>query len=170
VASKSGYKPDPMDVFYQSVQGDTYRSGDWWGNYTCWRGALDINKILFYGMPTGGLNPRPARRYFSMIDGVIGGDEMGPLAPHPRQVGVLIAGFDPLSVDRIATQIMGLNPELIRDQRRGAQLTRYPLTNSNLPLRVVSNRPEWQEAIQPGSGLAFQPHYAWKAYFEKSIE
>ena len=165
VASKSGYKPDPMEVFYQSVQGDTYRSGDWWGNDTCWRGALDINKILLYGMPTGEMSLHPVRRYFSVIDGVIGGDETGPLAPHPRPVGVLIAGFDPLSVDLIATQIMGLDPALIRDQRRGTQLTRYPLTHSDLPIEIVSNRPEWQGTIQPGSGLDFQPHYAWKSYF-----
>lgn len=170
VASKSGYQPDPMDVFYQSVQGDTYRSGDWWGNDTCWRGALDINKILLYGTLTGEMSPRPVRRYFSVIDGVMGGDEMGPLAPQPRQAGVLIAGFDPLSVDRIATQIMGLDPERIRDQRRGAQLTRYPLTESDLPIRVVSNQPAWQDVIRPGSGLGFRPHYAWKTYFAESLQ
>src|SRR5215216_4578380 len=159
---------DEVDVFYQSVQGDAYRHGDWWGNDTCWRSALDINKILFYGTVEGVLAETQARKYFSLIDGIIAGDEIGPLAPSPRREGVLIAGFDPLSVDRVATQIMGFDPDLIRDQARASNLTKYRLTNSDLPIRVVSNHVEWQDTIKPGSSLNFRPHYAWTEYFQKA--
>jgi uncharacterized protein (DUF362 family) len=157
---------DPMDIFYQSVQGDSYRSGNWWGNDTCWRSALDINKLLLYGAVDGRLTGSLARRYFSLIDGVVGGDQAGPLEPRPRPEGVLVAGFDPLSVDQVATQIMGFDPHLIRDQRRGAQLTRYRLTRSDLPISVVSRQPDWCGAIQAGSDLGFEPHYAWKEYLQ----
>jgi uncharacterized protein (DUF362 family) len=157
---------DEVDVFYQSVQGDAYRHGDWWGNDTCWRSALDINKILFYGTVEGVLAETQTRKYFSLIDGIIGGDEIGPLAPSPRREGVLIAGFDPVSVDRIATQIMGFDPDLIRDQARASNLTKYRLTNNDLPIHVISNRAEWQDAIEPGSSLKFRPHYAWSEYFQ----
>jgi uncharacterized protein (DUF362 family) len=163
---RTGHRMDPMDIFYQSVQGDAYRSGNWWGNDTCWRSALDINKILFYGTVDGRLERSPVRRYFSLIDGVIGGDQAGPLEPRARAEGVLVAGFDPLSVDHVATQIMGFDPDLIRDQRRGAQLARYQLTRGDLPIRVISRRPEWRDAIQPGSDLHFEPHYAWKEYLQ----
>jgi uncharacterized protein (DUF362 family) len=159
---------DDVDIFYQSVQGDAYRHGDWWGNDTCWRSALDINKILLYGTVEGVLADTQTRKYFSLIDGIIAGDEIGPLAPSPRREGVLVAGFDPLSVDRVATQIMGFVPDLIRDQARAANLTRYRLTDNDLPIRVISNRAEWQEAIKPGSGLNFRPHYAWTEYFQKA--
>lgn len=159
---------DDVDVFYQSVQGDAYRHGDWWGNDTCWRSALDINKILLYGTVEGVLAETQKRKYFSLIDGIIAGDEIGPLAPSPRREGVLVAGFDPLSVDRVATQIMGFDPNLIRDQARASDLTKYRLTNSDLPIRVISNHVEWQDTIKPGSSLNFRPHYAWTEYFQKT--
>lgn len=161
---RSGPRVDAVDVFYQSVQGDAFRSGDWWGNDTCWRSALDLNKILLYGRLDGRLGEQPARRYFSLIDGICGGDQTGPLAPRARHEGVLLAGFDPLSVDEVATRVMGFDPRLIRDQRRGVELTRYTLTQSAWPLRVVSNRTEWQDAIQPGADLGFEPHFAWREY------
>ena len=161
---QAGHRVDAVDVFYRSVQGDAFRSGDWWGNDTCWRSALDINKILLHGTLEGALAERPTRRYFSLIDGIIGGDQTGPLAPRARHEGVLLAGFDPLSVDEVATRVMGFDPQLIRDQRRGAALTRYALTQSELPIRVVSNWPAWQDAIQAGADLGFEPHFAWQEY------
>lgn len=164
---KAGYKLDPIDVFYRSVQGDEYRTGNWSGNDTCWRCALDMNKILLYGTVGGQLSDHPVRKYFSLVDGITGGEQDGPLAATPRAVGVLVAGFDPISVDAVATQIMGFAPELIRDQRRGAQLDRYPLTESNLPIRISSNWPDWQGSIRAGSELNFLPHYAWAEYMEQ---
>jgi uncharacterized protein (DUF362 family) len=158
---------DEVDIFYHSVQGDAFKHGDWWGNDTCWRSALDINKILLYGTVEGVLGESQARNYFSLIDGIMSGDETGPLAPTPRRDGVLVAGFDPVSVDRVATQIMGFDPNLIRDQARAANLTHYSLTNPDLPIRVISNYLEWQDAIKPGSSLNFRPHYAWTDYFQK---
>lgn len=159
---------DEVDMFYHMVQGDTYRHGDWWGNDTCWRSALDMNKVLLYGTLEGVLGESQARNYFSLIDGVVAGDETGPLAPTPRREGVLIAGFDPLSVDQVATQIMGFDPNLIRDQMRASSLTHYSLTNTDLPIRVISNYVEWQDAIKPGSSLDFRPHFAWREYFQKA--
>jgi uncharacterized protein (DUF362 family) len=160
----SGHKLEPIDVFYRTVQGDVYRTGNWWGNDTCWRAALDINKILLYGTTDGSFSDQPVRRYLSVIDGIVGGDEDGPMAPTPRREGVLLAGFDPISVDSVATQVMGFHPELIRDLCRGAQLTRYPLVCHEGPITVKSNWPAWQGYIRPGSSLGFRPHYAWAEY------
>jgi uncharacterized protein (DUF362 family) len=96
------------------------------------------------------------------------GDQTGPLAPTGRKEGVLVAGFDPVSVDRVATQIMGFDPKLIRDQSRASSLTDYSLTNTDLPICVISNHREWQDAIKPGASLDFRPHYAWTAYLQKA--
>jgi hypothetical protein len=63
----SGHKLEPVDVFYRTVQGDVYRTGNWWGNDTCWRAALDINKILLYGTADGSFSNRPVRRYFTTL-------------------------------------------------------------------------------------------------------
>ena len=167
-AKESALTVDEVDMFYHTVQGDTYRHGDWWGNDTCWRSALDMNKALLYGTTEGVLSESRARNYFSLIDGIVAGDETGPLAPTPRREGVLVAGFDPLSVDQVATQIMGFDPDLIRDQARASNLTRYSLTNVELPIRVISNYIDWQDAIKPGSSLNFRPHFAWKEYFREA--
>jgi uncharacterized protein (DUF362 family) len=175
IAARGGRRPrahgvfaDPLDVFYETVQGDTYRTGDWWGNDTCWRSALDMNKILLYGTPDGTLQARPVRRYFSLIDGIVGGDEQGPLAPTPRPSGVLLAGFDPLSVDTVATQVMGLDSRLIRDQRRALKLTHHRLAAVDSPLVVRSNVPEWHGGIAKASDLGFRPHPAWTEYFART--
>jgi uncharacterized protein (DUF362 family) len=160
---------DAVDIFYQTIQGDSYRTGNWWGNDTCWRTSLDINKLLFYGTVQGQISDTPQRAYFSVIDGITGGDEDGPMSPTPRHEGVLLAGFDPLSVDQIACQVMGFRPTLIRDIRRGLQLTKYPLTDVNAPIRVESNRAPWSPQIQPGSELLFRPHYAWVEYLQEAL-
>jgi uncharacterized protein (DUF362 family) len=164
---KAGHHLEPVDVFYRTVQGDRFRTGNWWGNDTCWRCALDINKILFYGTLDGRLGAEPARRYFSLIDGIVGGDEDGPMAPTPRPEGVLVAGNDPISVDVVATQIMGFDPDLIRDQKRGRLLERYRLTDDAAPIRVHSNWPAWQGQIAAGSDLGFRPHFAWAEYMRR---
>jgi uncharacterized protein (DUF362 family) len=165
---KKGKKLDPIDIFYQAVQGDEYRTGNWWGNDTCWRPGLDINKILFYGTSQGEMIEQPARKFFSLIDGIVGGEGEGPLAPVPRQEGVLLAGFDPISVDRIAIKVMGLNPDLIRDVKSGESLSRHALTQARFPILVRSNLPEWQPDILPEASLHFRPHESWEAYFSQS--
>jgi uncharacterized protein (DUF362 family) len=165
----AGSKLEPVDIFYRSFQGDRFRTGNWWGNDTCWRCALDINKLLLYGRADGGLTVERVRRYFSVIDGIVGGDEDGPMAPTPRREGVLVGGFDPVAVDMVATRIMGFSPDLIRDQRRGERLTRYALTRGDVPVRVYSNCPTWQPDVRPGADLGFRPHYGWATYLGNAV-
>jgi hypothetical protein len=167
VEKKSGKRLDPIDVFYQTVQGEHSRTGNWWGNDTTWRCGVDINKLLFYGDATGIICSQPRRRYFSVIDGIIAGEGEGPVAPDARRDGVLIAGFDPVSVDTVAVQIMGFNPALFRDLARSAELTSYPITDPSAPIHIVSNRCDWQAGISPDSSLHFQPHNGWAEYLGK---
>lgn len=160
---------DEMDVFYQAVQGDTCRSGNWWGNDTCWRAALDMNKILLYGTADGRLSRTRTRNYFSVVDGIVAGDGPGPLAPNPRREGVLLAGFDPLTVDTVATRIMGFEPDLIRDQRRARLLRAFRISEADR-IFVRSNVRQWDGGVRPGAGLHFEPHPAWAEYFEGRAE
>jgi uncharacterized protein (DUF362 family) len=87
--------------------------GNWHGNDTAWRMALDLNTILIFADREGKLGAQPARKYFSVIDGIVGGEGEGPLHPDPCTAGVLLAGFNPLAVDWTATALMGFNPTLI---------------------------------------------------------
>lgn len=159
--SGSYSKYSPIDLFYHIIQGDPIRNGNWHGNDTTWRSAIDINKIIMYGTLDGQMAESPSRQYFSIIDGIIAGDQNGPMSPHARHEGVLIAGFDPISVDKISTEIMGFDPSLIRDIKHGAMLGKYKLTNQNRPIFTTSNQPCWEETISKNSHLNFQPHPAW---------
>ena len=161
---EAGRPLEPVDVFYRRLQQDTHRTGNWSGNDTCWRCALDINKLLLHGHADGTLSEAPARRYFSVIDGIVGGDQDGPMAPRPRREGVLVAGFDPIAVDRVATRIMGFLPERIRDQVRGEALDRWPLTDPSRPIRTRSTYAPWDGEIREGTTLGFEPHFAWVDY------
>ena len=87
--------------------------GNWHGNDTAWRMALDLNRILLFADRQGRIGDQPARKYFSLIDGIVGGEGEGPLHPDARVTGVLLAGFNPVAVDWTATALMGFNPALI---------------------------------------------------------
>ena len=87
--------------------------GSWQGNDTLWRTILDLNTILTYADRDGCLRPEAQRRSLTIVDGIVGGDREGPLEPRPVPAGLLLAGFDPVLVDREAARLMGFDPTLI---------------------------------------------------------
>ena len=72
-------------------------AGNWYGNDTTWRMVTDLN-AAFARMYKG--------RTFSIIDGVIGGEGNGPLAPDAMPSGLLFAGEDWHAVDQAAARVM----------------------------------------------------------------
>ena len=50
----------------------------WFGNDTTWRMVMDLNKIAVFGSADGTLSPTPLRSIFSLCDGIVAGQEMGP--------------------------------------------------------------------------------------------
>ena len=52
---------------------------------------------------------RGPKRFFSVIDGILGGEGNGPFCPAPKEAGVLLAGTDLLETDVVATRLMGFN-------------------------------------------------------------
>src|SRR5947209_16295579 len=47
---------------------EVIRSGNWHGNDTTWRMAIDINKLLFYGLPDGTFHSSLGkRRYLTIV-------------------------------------------------------------------------------------------------------
>ena len=83
--------------------------GDWWGNDTTWRMAVDINKILLYSDKNGKLTSERKRRYLALIDGIIGGEGEGPLCTRPVKSGVIILGSNPIASDFVGTLYMGVD-------------------------------------------------------------
>jgi uncharacterized protein (DUF362 family) len=101
--------------------------GDWWGNDTTWRSAVDLNKIILYADEKGRMQQTPQRRYLSIIDGLIGGQGEGPLTPDPVYSGVVIGGFNPLTVDIFASTLIGVDWRKVKMLVGGHSLRKYPL-------------------------------------------
>lgn len=98
------------------VSDETYvlDAGNWHGNDSAWRMTADLARILFYADANGQMHDSPQRKLFCLVDGIIGGERMGPLEPTARRSGCLIAGNHPFAVDLVTTRLMGLNPRKIR--------------------------------------------------------
>lgn len=96
------------------VQKKYLDSGNWQGNDSAWRMAVDLLKIIYYADKEGIMQNAPQRKFFSIIDGIIGGENNGPLSPEPKYSGILVASENLISADLIATKIMGFNYKKIR--------------------------------------------------------
>jgi uncharacterized protein (DUF362 family) len=144
------------------------RAGGWYGNDTIWRSVLDLNKILLYADREGTMWPQPQRKFFSVVDGIIGGEGDGPVLPIPKSCGVLLGGFNPLAVDICATRLMGFNYQRFAQFIKGIGLKKYPIT----PYRVdeiicLSNVLEWEDILsKKGSMLRFIPATGWEGKIE----
>jgi len=88
------------------------------------------------------------KKMFSIIDGIIGGDGNGPLAPNEVPSGLLLAGDNLLNVDLTAIWMMGFD------------MSKIPFYKISNPLYdVVYN-------FDIDSCIKFKSHIGWKGYIE----
>lgn len=148
---------------------DTIRSGNWYGNDTTWRMCTDLNRILVYADSTGILHDKPIRGFFSVVDGIIGGEGNGPLDPYPRPVGVVVAGANPVSVDLLCARLMGFNYEALPLLHGALGKHARPLTKFEAAdVEAISNRSTFSGWLRELTGpmLEFEPHFGWKGHVE----
>ena len=141
-------------------------AGNWSGNDSAWRMTVDLAKLFFFLDEDGGLRSEPARRFFCVVDGVVGGEGEGPLAPTPVRAGCIVAGENPIAVDLVAARLMGFDVGRIR------QFSLIKLQDWDFGLR----NPEDIEAVVDGKPLSgatlfdsswvspvprFSPHPGW---------
>lgn len=125
------------------------RSGNWWGNDTAWRMALDLvaalrQERLDRGRPT-----------LFLYDGLVVGEGEGPLGPEPVQWDLLAASTDPAAGDLAVARELGLDPArfpiIVEALERGvwsprsaaARLTRV---SDARPGRTPRLHPGWEDA------------------------
>lgn len=161
----------PLKKAGRLIFGDTQqvvRSGNWHGNDTCWRMVLDLNKCFLFHDGEG--RPRHApRRYLAVVDGLVGGEGNGPMAPDPKPAGVILAGTHPLAVDCAAAAVMGFDWRKLR-MLAGAFAMRPPSFVDFAPddLRVVSNHAPWHGPLATlAEPLDFRPHFGWVGAIER---
>jgi len=74
----------------------------WYGNDTVWRMVMDLNIIAQYGKLDGTLAQTPQRVLYTLCDGIVGGQNNGPLIPEPLASGVLMFSNDSYLSDETA--------------------------------------------------------------------
>jgi uncharacterized protein (DUF362 family) len=143
--------------------------GDWHGNDTVWRTLLDLNKIFLYSDKKGLLSDNPQRKFFSIVDGIIGGENEGPLVPTDKLCGVIACGGNPLVVDMAVTRIMGFEPKRISKFKQAARLQKYPLSRVK-PEKIIihSNQAGYKNAMHDHKNpfLGFIPAKGWLGTIE----
>ncbi|MGA8763276.1 MAG: DUF362 domain-containing protein [Candidatus Sulfotelmatobacter sp.] len=156
-----------LNLFHRS-NGSSPVYGNWHGNDTAWRMALDLNRILLTADREGKIQPNPQRQYFSVIDGIVGGQGNGPLHPDAYPSGIVLAGFNPLLVDWLATRVMGFDPTRIRMYANAVAQFREWIPNFTTDeIRVETNRPEWRNTLATGDAVfQFQSAPGWRGAVE----
>jgi uncharacterized protein (DUF362 family) len=143
--------------------------GAWYGNDTAWRMALDLIRIVLYADGSGALCPSPQRKFFSVVDGIIGGEGEGPLGPTTKPCGVIVAGFNPLSTDAVAARLMGFDVRKIKMLDAGfgrAWLNLWDGKPESIP--TASNCADYV-SLMSNTGdpfLKFQPTRGWRGRIE----
>jgi uncharacterized protein (DUF362 family) len=151
------------------------RSGNWHGNDTVWRMSLDLNRSLLFATPDGSLaGLAPAKRYLSVVDGIVAMEGNGPEAGDARPAGVVIAGANPVAVDTVCARLMGFDPDRIPLLARAYGAHRLPLIQgSPADVRPVSNVAAWARPLgewRLEDTLRFRPHFGWVGAIEWSEE
>jgi uncharacterized protein (DUF362 family) len=145
-----------------------YDGGNWHGNDSAWRMVSDLVKIALFADRDGIIREEPQRTTFSFVDGIMGGENNGPLFPDARKAGVVLAGSSFLGLDMTAARLMGFDPMKLAWVRDLLGNRRFDLGIRGIDdLSVVSTVPEWKEMFRSSDRfLAFKPHPGWIGHIE----
>jgi uncharacterized protein (DUF362 family) len=150
--------------------GTVIRSGNWHGNDTTWRMVLDLNRCLLFGNPDGTLRRDRPKRYYTVVDGIVGMEGMGPMQGDPVRSGIVVGGTDPVATDLVAARVMGFDWRKIPVIREAFRLESLPITAvSPEEIQVVSDVEGWSGTFPELAGrefLRFEPHFGWKGHVE----
>lgn len=136
--------------------------GSWYGNDTIWRTVCDLNHIIFYADKKGIVQDEVQRKYLCIVDGVLAGDGEGPMKHQPKDAGVIIGGFHPITIDFVSAHIMGLDykkmPSIYKIfENKYVNFT--GLTPENIDVR--SNRD------YENTNMLFKPTRGWMGHIER---
>lgn len=95
------------------------------------------NKLLFHPFINEAICDfaQVLRSDFNIIDGIVG-NEADEVASHPVHSGIVVGGFDALSVDFVGSACMGVNPETVPHLKKASELFGKP------SLKIVGERIE----------------------------
>jgi len=149
------------------ISKDKFLLGSWYGNDTIWRTSLDLYKIILYSDKSGEMNYLKKRKIFNFADMIIAGQGNGPIAPDPKELGLILAGYDAVLMDRVICDIMGFSykkiPSVlnsINDSTISDRLSDNYLIRSNI--KEFDNMDITE--FKPLEKWRFIPHDSWKGF------
>jgi len=105
--------------------------GSWFGNDTCWRMVLDLNRILLYGRSDGTLAESKQRSLWTLTDAIVCGEGEGPLEPSPRCLGVVTFSGCPVAADLVHAALFRFDAQRIPCIRESSGRFRWPLCDAD---------------------------------------
>jgi uncharacterized protein (DUF362 family) len=149
----------------------TIRGGSWYGNDTIWRTIVDLNKILLYANPDGTMRKDEwhyAKKYITVVDGILAGEGNGPKSPDPVKLGYLFCGTNPVATDAVCANFMGFDPLKIPGISKAFLVKKYSLTNFIYSQIVakIGNKNFKLGTIPPKYIKIFHPHNGWVGHIE----
>jgi len=147
------------------------RSGNWYGNDTIWRMILDLNKVLFYANSDGSFKEDvwiSAKKYIGVVDAIYAGEGNGPKAPDLVEMGYIIAGTNPVSIDAVCAKLMGFEPLKIPAIENSFKIENYKICDFLFDsiVAVIDNEQFKLEEIAQEYIVPFKPHFGWKNHIE----
>lgn len=119
-----------LGLLEKALKKHRFLEGSWYGNDTIWRTILDINKIILYANKNGNMTNKKQRTIFNIADMIISGEGEGPLLPSNKKVGLIVASFNQLNMDKVICQIMGFQPDKIKYIKNGYKLEKYSIAKN----------------------------------------
>lgn len=153
------------------IIGNRYSEGSWYGNDTISRTILDLNRIVYFADKNGVMKQDIQRNVFIVADMIVSGEKEGPVAPTPKEVGLIACGNNPVFFDEIISKIMGFDWKKIPSIKRAAEFEgRYCLVKPHKTPTVVSNdlafNNENIQSLDRERSYAFEPTDGWKGHIE----
>ena len=145
--------------------------GSWYGNDTIWRTCMDLQRVLHYGRTDGTLAETPQRAVWSLTDAIIAGQGEGPLAPSPKDLGLVTLASSPVAAEWVHTLAMGLDPEKIPIVREAFGAFTMPLVKFQ-PSEVQAmgdSGPVPQDQIFGQYGAVFLAPLGWQGHCEREL-
>ena len=126
----------------------------WYGNDTTWRMVMDLNLIVYFGTADGKLASSQQREFYSLSDGIIGGQGNGPLFPDPLPLGIVSFTNSSALHDVCMAYLMGMNVDKIPLLRAALEFMesgdwQIRLDKSEVPVAELKNH-SVSVAMPPG--------------------
>jgi len=141
--------------------------GNWYGNDTCWRMSLDLNRIASYGRADGSLADAPQRTIHTLTDAIVCGQGDAPLKPHPMAVGAVTYASNSVACEVANAALLGLDFRKLPIIREAFSAFRWPLVEPGAAVRIRSEgRDETFDELVSRLGNRADAPPAWHGYIE----